>query len=311
MERPIDARLLLYVITVAEQGSITGAAKEKLFIAPGSLARDIRNLEIRIGYRLFDRRWGGVALTPGGRVFVEEARKSLEHSKRAADRGAAASRGETGVLNVGFTPFLDTARLVEVRKRLAEMMPEVALDFRSAYCSVQVGLVLREILDAGLIVLPPQSTEVLAKCVWRTRLVVAVPEKSPLAAPEPLALRELSGEAAVWLARDVNPALYDRLLDICHKSGCLPNIAHEALTYDEMLDAISSGLGAGFVKESTARRLQVRGIVFRELKDAHLSLEIGVVRRPEKSSRALEGLLHVFEELADCDKESPPKVSPA
>jgi DNA-binding transcriptional LysR family regulator len=98
MERPIDSRLLLYVITVAEESSITRAARTKLFIAPGSLARDIRSLEKRIGYRLFVRKWGGVELTPAGQIFAEEARLSLDHSQRAADRGAAASRGETGVV---------------------------------------------------------------------------------------------------------------------------------------------------------------------------------------------------------------------
>lgn len=308
MERPIEARLLLYVIVVAEEGSITRAAKTKLFIAPGSLARDIRNLEKRIGYSLFVRKWGGVSLTPAGEVFVQEARTSLDHSRRAADRGAAASRGETGVLNVGFTPFLDTERLVGIRKRFAVVMPEVVLDFRSAYCSAQTGLVLREVLDAGLIILPPETNEVEARCVWKTRLVAAIPEASTLAVSGPLSLRELSGEPAVWFASEVNTALHDGLLNTCHKAGCVPNIVSYALTYDQMLDAISSGVGIGFVKESTARRMRVEGVVFRELQDTGLTIEIGVIYRPDKSSRALQALLQVLAELSDCNERLPPEV---
>jgi hypothetical protein len=82
-------------------------------------------------------------------------------------------------------------------------------------------LVLRELLDAGLIVLPPEADEVATQCVWRTELVVAVPTKSPLAEPGPLPLRKLSGQAAVWLAREVNPALYRRVLDTLPQ-GLLP-----------------------------------------------------------------------------------------
>ena len=308
MERPIDSRLLMYVVTVAEEGNITRAAKTKLFIAPGSLARDIRNLEKRIGYSLFVRKWGGVALTPAGEIFVGEARRSLDYSQRAADRGAAASRGETGVLNVGFTPFLDTRRLVEIRERFAEAMPEITLNFQSAYCAAQVGLTLREVLDAGLIILPPDSAELAAQCVWRTDLVVAVPAGSSLASSEPVALPELSGVAAVWLAREVNPALYDRLLGACQKGGCVPNIVRAALTYDEMLDAISSRVGIGFVKESTAHRMQMEGVVFRELKNARLSAEVGVIYRQDKSTRALQALLRVLVDLSDCDDESPPQL---
>lgn len=311
MERPIDSRLLLYVITVAEEGNITRAAKTKLFIAPGSLARDIRNLEKRIGYSLFERRWAGVVLTAGGEVFVEEARKSLDHSKRAADRGAAASRGESGLLKIGFTPFLDTARLVEIRQRFAAALPQVTLDFRSTYCSAQVALVLREVLDAGLVILPPASDELSAQCVWRSDLVVAVPGKSPLAKQGPLSLRELSGQAAVWLAREVNPALYDRILDTCYKAGCVPNIVRQALTYDEMLDAISAGSGLGFVKESTARRMHVEGVVFRGLQNVRMRVEIGIVYRPEKSSLALQALRNVLKELSDCDENSPSTIVPS
>jgi LysR family hca operon transcriptional activator len=77
----------LYVIGVSEEESITSAAKTKLFIAPGSLPRDIRNLEKHLGYTLFVRKWGGVALTPAGKVFVEEARKSLDHSQARCGLG--------------------------------------------------------------------------------------------------------------------------------------------------------------------------------------------------------------------------------
>ena len=308
MERPIDSRVLLYVLTVAEEGNITRAAKRRLFIAPGSLARDIRNLERRIGYPLFARQWGGVALTPAGTVFMEEARRSLDHSRRAADRGAAASRGETGTLKVGVTPLFDAARLVEIRQRFAKMMPEIKLDFRSVYCSAQVDLILREVLDAGLTLLPPVSNEVSARCLWRTRLVVAIPESASLALPEPVALRTLSRLASVCLARDVSPALYDRLRDTCLNSGCMPNIVHEAMTYDEMLDAVSSGLGVGFVKESTARRMQIEGVVFRRFEDERVSVEIGVVYRPEKSALALKAFLQALTELSDCSHKSSPQI---
>jgi hypothetical protein len=117
-----------------------------------------------------------------------------------------------------------------------------------------------------------------------------------------VSLRELSGEAAVWLAREVNTVLYERLLDACLTGGYVPNIVREALTYDEMLDAISSGLGAGFVKESTTRRMLQPGVVFRELEAAQLTIEIGVVYRPHKSSRRREALLRVLEDLSDARK---------
>lgn len=98
------------------------------------------------------------------------------------------------------------------------------------------------------------------------------------------------------------------VMETCHQSGCTPNIVREALTYDEMLDAISTGVGAGFVKESTANCLQMKGVLFRELKDARVTVEFGIAHRRDKSSRALRAFLQVLAELSDCNQRLPPEL---
>ncbi len=77
-----------------------------------------------------------------------------------------------------------------------------------------------------------------------------------------------------------------------------------------MFDAISNGIGVGFVKESTARRIQVKGIVFRELKDARVMVEFGVIYRSDKSSQALRVFLQVLANMADSNGKSSSDLQP-
>ena len=103
----------------------------------------------------------------------------------------------------------------------------------------------------------------------------------------------------MWLAREVNPSLYARMFDICRQNGGMPNIVREVLTYDELLDAIATGAGWGFVKESTARRSKCEA----SSTDPQLTVDVGVIWRADNRSKSLAALLSVLGQTAE-DEEA-------
>src|ERR1700753_4243978 len=80
----MELRHLRYFQTVAELGSVTGAAR-RLYISQSAISEQIRDLEHELGCALLDRSRRGVHLTPQGQVFLEEARRTLEAAQRAID----------------------------------------------------------------------------------------------------------------------------------------------------------------------------------------------------------------------------------
>src|SRR5260370_11953238 len=66
----MELRHLRYFIAVAEAGSLTVAAEEKLHTSQPSLSRQIRDLEEEVGARLLTRRARGIELTPAGRAVL-------------------------------------------------------------------------------------------------------------------------------------------------------------------------------------------------------------------------------------------------
>lgn len=71
---------LKYVITVAEKGTISDAAKE-LFISQPSLTNAIKDLEQEIGVTVFHRTNRGVAVSKEGEEFLGYARQVVEQSE--------------------------------------------------------------------------------------------------------------------------------------------------------------------------------------------------------------------------------------
>lgn len=76
---------LKYIITIAECGSITSAAK-KLLIAQPSLSKSVSELEKEMGITIFHRNNRGVYLSEDGVKFLSYARQVVEQSDLLEER---------------------------------------------------------------------------------------------------------------------------------------------------------------------------------------------------------------------------------
>ena len=127
----MELRHLRYFVVVAEELHFSRAA-ERLGISQPPLSQQIRALEEDLQVRLFDRSSRNVALTEAGRLFLAEARATLDQADRARQTAARAHRGEIGELTVGLFPSA----------LLAEPVAAAVLGFRRQH--PRVRLVLRE-----------------------------------------------------------------------------------------------------------------------------------------------------------------------
>ena len=78
----MHAHVLRYLEEVVRRGSIRKAA-EALNVASSAVNRQILKLEATLGAPLFERRTGGVRLTPAGEILARHARETLYGFARA------------------------------------------------------------------------------------------------------------------------------------------------------------------------------------------------------------------------------------
>ena len=84
---------LQYIVTVAETGNITEAAR-RLFLSQPSLTASIRELEKEYGITIFFRSNKGIELTPEGEEFLGYARQVIEQTDLIEERYAGKSAGK-------------------------------------------------------------------------------------------------------------------------------------------------------------------------------------------------------------------------
>jgi LysR family transcriptional regulator, nitrogen assimilation regulatory protein len=139
----VDLRQLTSVVTVAEVGSVTKAARLLHLVQP-AVTRQIQVLEEELGVALFERTPQGMILTGHGEVIVDRARRALRELDRAR-REVQPGPGEvTGAVTVGMlesTVDIMVSRLVTA---VRDHHPGIQLRIVTAYSGH-----LQKWLDAG------------------------------------------------------------------------------------------------------------------------------------------------------------------
>jgi DNA-binding transcriptional LysR family regulator len=95
-------------------------------IVPNS-SEAVSDLESELGIKLFSREGRVARLTPEGKVFHEEALKTLAQAERSIATAQRAARGEIGRLGIGFMGFATYSFLPDLLRKYKSRHPGVAL----------------------------------------------------------------------------------------------------------------------------------------------------------------------------------------
>jgi DNA-binding transcriptional LysR family regulator len=127
-----------FLLAAARSGRFTLAAKT-LRTAETTVGRRLRALEGRVGAKLFDRRIGGMILTPAGKSALEDIEAMEQAAARAERSLLGVDQRLSGTVRVTTTEGLGSYWLTP---RLAE--------FRARYPDIRIDIITsNEVLDIG------------------------------------------------------------------------------------------------------------------------------------------------------------------
>jgi DNA-binding transcriptional LysR family regulator len=247
------------------------------------LTRQIRQLEQYLGLKLFDRSKREVRLTLAGEAFAAEARLTLFHAERAVEGARAAKGQQKGPWTVGYSPLIDLRILSKMRQHLSLTHPAADIRLASAHTSEQADRLMRGKLQAGLVILPVREEGLTSEGLYREALVLAVPERHPLATKPSIEITDLNELPLVIMRGDIEPRFGDDLTRVFSVARIRPRIYHEATTQAEALELVSEGNVAALTMPSAQYPVRER-IIFRRFMDEFLSAETGLAYLGENDS---------------------------
>jgi len=241
-----------------------GRAAQRLHITQPPLTQAIAQLEKALGVALFERTSRRVQPTPATEALLPDVRELLARAQALPARARAAARGEVGRVRLAFVSTVGFEQLPAWVRAFREQCPQVALDLVESTGDVQLRMLERGEIDAGLLLhTPGHAPAGLAHLrVGTEPLVLALPEHHPLAAAPTLAWDAVLPEPLVIFPRRIAPSLHDAVVGLYHAAGRQPLVAQEAIQMQTIVNLVSAGIGLAWVPESVMQ-FRRSGVVYR------------------------------------------------
>jgi DNA-binding transcriptional LysR family regulator len=294
----VDLRQLEILQAIAETGSFTACGR-KLHVSQSAISRQILLLEEELGEPLFLRVGRQVRMTPaaeslvqlGQRVFldVRETVGSITDRTRELRGTLRLSGGMTVCLYV-FPPLL---------KHLRRVHPHLDVRLTVALAGRSVQEIRGGRVDAGLLTLPVEETDLVTVPALREELLLVTAPTHQLAKRRKVQARDLAGLPFVLF--EVGSATRKVIDNFFAAQSIEPTIVMDTENVEIIKAMVKTGLGVGIVPyQAVAREVKAGQLFCARIEGHALVRETGwVYARANRVPRIVDELLLAFDAIRD------------
>lgn len=292
----MELRHLRYFVAVADAGSLTVAAEQKLHTSQPSLSRQIRDLEQEVGVPLMSRSAQGIVLTASGKAFLDHARMALVQAEAAKEAALRAAQPPNPVFSLGFLSGAEIDLLPEVDRVLRDAFPSIDIRLSSDYSPTLAKALMRRKLDAAFIRPEDNMEDLACRRVRTDPLVFVFPSDHRLASQATVAPEEIRGET-FYLPSKSAPAVRSIVLDYLGRAGIDLKPDREVHNVVHAISMIASTRGVMMLPAYTRRYLP-ETITTRPVRGEVPMLDLVVAYHKANKSPILKLLLSEVGKLA-------------
>jgi DNA-binding transcriptional LysR family regulator len=283
-------RDLRYFVAVAEELSFTRAAQNRLFISQPALSKQIRQLEISMRTKLFERDKRSVTLTGAGSALLPHAKRIIEQWNDA--QRAVTDAAQRNTLAVGFQTQIGRGVIPSVVSALSETLPDWTLSFCQVSWHDPAAGLTTDCVDVAIAWLPvPDNGEFSWQVISTEDRWVALNPGHRLAGQRVIAFDDLADEPFIALPAVAGVQRHFWLAGDQRRTPA--RIAGEAATAEETFTAVAAGIGVALVSSGNASMYEREDVTFRPV-DGVPPSRLAVVWRTSDDRKVIQ----VFVEAA-------------
>lgn len=299
----LELQHLRYAIAVKDHRGFSRAAIA-LGLDQGFLSRQIKLLEVRLGFDLFDRKTHPLGITNAGQAFLEKADQILIQTQRAVELAQEIEAGRQGRLDVGINTSIANSNLPKITQMFRSQFPDVNLVLHELASYAQIEQLQNHQLDVGFF--HQHSLQNLADkdrkafseiAILEESLVLVLPENHRYAKRASVSLTEFKNEGFVLPPPSLLYGLRDQIDQLCVKASFKPKVEQEAAWITTVLSLVAGSVGISLLP-ANVKNLQRTGVVYCDIQESSPVLKIVAVQRASNMSAILENFLNVVKEIS-------------
>ncbi|KAA0996153.1 LysR family transcriptional regulator [Paraburkholderia panacisoli] len=290
----MELRHLRYFVAVAETGSLTVAAEERLHTSQPSLSRQIRDLEDEVGVQLFNRGARGVDLTASGRAFLDHARLALSQVDAATEAARRAAQPMKQVFALGFLTGQEMTWLPRAMQILRDELPNIEVTVSSDYSPDLAQALARGRLDLAFLRAEP-GFDLEYRVVNKERLIVLMPSDHRLTAQTAIRPKDFMDEPFI-MATNKAAVLHEVIERYLQENGIDVAPEHGVDNLAMAVSLVASTRGLALMPEY-ATNLLPWSVVSRPVEGDAPTIDLVIGYSRSNSSAVLVKFLSRMEEL--------------
>jgi len=281
------------LVAVAEERHFSRAA-DRLGMAQSALSVQVRQLEQRLGVRLFNRnKRQPISLTEAGALLHAEAATALRHVARAQRLAASVAQGSSGTVRLGYVASAVTSGLLS--NVLGAFRPgheQVRMDVIAMETPRQLAALDAAEIDVGLVRPRRQYPDgVDAAMIHSEPVMLALAAQHPLAAHVSVAASELRHQSFIEPQFANEPEGFADILARLAEVGGFP--LSPACRVNDFITAtsmVAAGYGIAIVPQSI-RLFRQPGVEFRPIRDFSTEVQLALAWRRRELSPAVRAFV--------------------
>lgn len=244
---------LIYFRDAAKLENFSKVA-EKYYVAQPAISHTISRLEDELGVKLFTRNGKKIVLNEYGKAFLEGIDVALEKIEHSKNRIANL---KDNTINISIREGKDA--IIPMLASFREKYPEIDVSFPDRVD----GTWLNDILISAR---PFANDEDYTSMpLFTERLVVAIPENSPLAEKKALSIDDIRSQPMI--AHKQNSKMQRQISAYFEDRECTPNVIISSSTNATIANYVRHGFGIAFFPEISCADVLSRGIITRPFAD--------------------------------------------
>ena len=249
MSNQLEYRHIRYFLAVAQELHFRKAA-EKLFISQPALSRQIKEMELILGYPVLERHNRKVALTPAGALLKTEFTQHLDSLKHSIDRAKQLHDGNIGELKLGYVGSAMQKIIPDLLTTYKLTNPDLLFTLKEMENQNQIDALLAFEIDVGFVRLDKVPEEIERWRVLHETFCLVLPTEHKMTQRKFRNINQVKEASFILFDPAYSPSYYEKVIQIFSDSGYVPKVSHNTINASTIYKLVEKGFGLSIVPHS-------------------------------------------------------------
>lgn len=289
-------RHLSYFLTVAKELHFSRAA-DILGMAQAPLSQQIKQLEDRVGAKLFQRTTRSVKLTSAGEIFLQHALSITGDLEKAVAETRSKSEPENRKIIISGVQIAVMHLMPLIIAKFRQTYPTTNVEILPIGTGIQVQNLLEETVDICFMRPINPIAAIHTESILVEGLVAVLPIHHPLTKKDELEIKDFSGEKLITYAPTIGAGYHRAVSAAFRRAKIYPMVVQEASHSLSICALAGADIGIG-IAPSWVQYSQSPHVTCRPIKELTSAVELILAHRADEMHPAVIEFIKTAREIA-------------